>query len=62
MAEQQPVLGDFGFAGDDHVVPFEVGALDVRGRAVQLGPLLDQILTRHDYPEPVARLLAEAWC
>jgi molecular chaperone Hsp33 len=27
---------------------------------VQLGPLLDQILERHDYPAPVARLLAEA--
>ena len=53
-------LGDFGFAGDDHVVPFEVGPLDVRGRIVQLGPLLDSILARHDYPEPVARLLAEA--
>lgn len=51
---------DFGPAGDDHVVPFEVDALDVRGRAVQLGPLLDHILSRHDYPEPVARLLAEA--
>jgi len=32
----------------------------VRGRMVQLGPLLDRILARHDYPEPVARLLAEA--
>lgn len=53
-------LGEFGFSGDDHVVPFEVGPLDVRGRIVQLGPLLDQILERHDYPEPVARLLAEA--
>jgi molecular chaperone Hsp33 len=53
-------LGEFGHAGDDHVVPFEVSALDVRGRGVQLGPLLDQILGRHDYPEPVARLLAEA--
>ena len=30
------------------------------GRAVQLGPMLDAILARHDYPEPVARLLAEA--
>jgi molecular chaperone Hsp33 len=56
---QEPKLGEFGFAGDDHVVPFEVGPLDVRGRAVQLGPMLDQILARHDYPEPVARLLAE---
>ena len=53
-------LGDFGYAGDDHVVPFEVGPLDARGRVIQLGPLLDGILGRHDYPEPVARLLAEA--
>lgn len=60
MTEKNPTLGEFGFAGDDNVVPFEVAALDVRGRAVQLGPLLDQILSRHSYPEPVARLLAEA--
>lgn len=53
-------LGEFGFAGDDHVVPFAVDALDARGRVVQLGPILDHILGRHDYPEPVARLLAEA--
>ena len=60
MSTQDPRLGEFGFAGDDHVVPFEVDPLDVRGRAVQLGPLLDTILDRHDYPEPVARLLSEA--
>ncbi|TKT74214.1 Hsp33 family molecular chaperone [Aquamicrobium sp. LC103] len=60
MAETERKLGEFGFAGDDHVVPFEVAALDARGRAVQLGPILDGILERHDYPEPVARLLAEA--
>ncbi|MCO5082678.1 MAG: Hsp33 family molecular chaperone [Rhizobiaceae bacterium] len=60
MAEAGIKLGEFGFAGDDHVVPFEVAALDMRGRTVQVGPLLDQILGRHDYPEPVARLLAEA--
>ncbi|MCX7302949.1 MAG: Hsp33 family molecular chaperone [Hyphomicrobiales bacterium] len=53
-------LGDFGYAGDDHVIPFEVGPLDARGRVIQLGPMLDGILARHDYPEPVARLLAEA--
>jgi molecular chaperone Hsp33 len=47
-------------AGDDHVVPFQVEGLDVRGRAVQLGPLLDGILSRHAYPPEVARLLAEA--
>lgn len=59
MTDKTLNLGDIGFAGDDHVVPFAVEGLDVRGRAVQLGPLLDTILGRHDYPEPVARLLAE---
>lgn len=53
-------LGEIGYAGDDQVVPFQVEGLDARGRAVQLGPMLDSILGRHDYPEPVARLLAEA--
>ena len=60
MTETECKLGKFEFAGDDHVIPFAVEPLDVRGRTVQLGPLLDQIFERHDYPEPVARLLAEA--
>jgi molecular chaperone Hsp33 len=47
-------------AGLDAVRPFAVEGLDVRGRAVALGPALEQILHRHDYPEPVSRLLAEA--
>ncbi|APO73402.1 Hsp33 chaperonin [Rhizobium etli 8C-3] len=59
MAETASALGEFDFAGDDHVVPFQVEGLDVRGRAVQLGPMLDAILERHHYPAPVARLLAE---
>ncbi|KQV84044.1 Hsp33 family molecular chaperone [Rhizobium sp. Root1220] len=59
MAETATALGEFDFAGDDHVVPFQVEGLDVRGRAVQLGPMLDTILERHNYPAPVARLLAE---
>ncbi|MCR4267181.1 Hsp33 family molecular chaperone [Nitratireductor sp. ZSWI3] len=59
VSTEERQLGEFGFAGDDNVVPFDVEPLDVRGRAVQLGPMLDQILARHTYPEPVARLLAE---
>lgn len=47
-------------AGDDHVVPFEVAPLDIRGRAVQLDAMLNTILSRHDYPAPVASLLGEA--
>ncbi|MBX6426207.1 MAG: Hsp33 family molecular chaperone [Variibacter sp.] len=45
---------------DDTVVPFQVDALDLRGRLVRLGPLVDEILGRHDYPLPVSRLLGEA--
>ncbi|RAI45184.1 Hsp33 family molecular chaperone [Rhodoplanes roseus] len=45
---------------DDVVVPFEVAALDVRGRAVRLGPMVDEILSRHAYPTAVSRLLGEA--
>ncbi|MEM6381569.1 MAG: Hsp33 family molecular chaperone [Pseudomonadota bacterium] len=44
---------------DDYVIPFAVEPLDVRGRVIRLGPLLDTMLDRHDYPEPVSRLLAE---
>lgn len=43
----------------DAVVPFHVDALDARGRAILLGPALDAVLSRHDYPEPVANLLGE---
>ena len=35
----------------DTVLPFTVPALDLRGRAVHLGPSLDAILARHAYPE-----------
>src|SRR6476619_715143 len=45
---------------DDTVQPFEVSALDLRGRVVRLGPAVDAILTGHDYPQPVAKLLGEA--
>jgi molecular chaperone Hsp33 len=47
-------------AGDDSVRPYVVEALDVRGRAIQMGAALDAILERHDYPPAVSRLLAEA--
>jgi molecular chaperone Hsp33 len=47
-------------SADDTVMPFEVAALDLRGRVVRLGPLVDEILERHAYPQPVAKLLGEA--
>ena len=45
---------------DDAVLPYEVDALDLRGRLTRLGPTLDEILTKHDYPTPVGKLLGEA--
>ena len=45
---------------DDLVMPFEIKPLGVRGRIVRLGPAVDDILHKHDYPAPVSALLAEA--
>lgn len=45
---------------DDSMLPFQVDALDVRGRVVRLGPLVDEILARHAYPHPVSMVLGEA--
>ena len=47
-------------SADDTILPFEVAALDLRGRVVRLGPAVDDILRRHAYPAPVAKLLGEA--
>lgn len=44
---------------DDLVLPFQIEASRLRGRMVKLGPALDEILTRHDYPPTIARFLAE---
>jgi molecular chaperone Hsp33 len=45
---------------DDTVLPFAVAPLDLRGRVVRLGPVVDAILSGHNYPQPVAKLLGEA--
>ncbi len=45
---------------DDIVSAFQIEGLPVRGRVVRLGAAVDEVLTRHDYPEPVANLLGEA--
>lgn len=45
---------------DDLVVAFQIEDWPVRGRLVRLGAVVDEILSRHVYPEPVANLLGEA--
>ncbi|MFP3422815.1 Hsp33 family molecular chaperone HslO, partial [Bacillus sp. SIMBA_161] len=44
---------------DDLIQPFMLESTGVRGRMVRAGPMVDQILHRHDYPKPVAQLLGE---
>lgn len=45
---------------DDTVLPFQLDNADVRGRVARLDGALQQILGQHDYPTPVAALVAEA--
>jgi molecular chaperone Hsp33 len=45
---------------DDTSLPFQIESLDVRGRVVRFGALIDGVLESHAYPEPVSILLAEA--
>ena len=53
------VIGE-GAGADDFLLPFQVDALDVRGRVLRLGPAIDRLLKRHAYPAPVSRAVAEA--
>ncbi|MGE5502648.1 MAG: Hsp33 family molecular chaperone [Ignavibacteriales bacterium] len=45
---------------DDLVAAFQIEGWPLRGRIVRLGASIDEVLSRHDYPEPVANLLGEA--
>lgn len=47
-------------ANDDLVAAFQIENEPLRGRIARLGHLIDEVLTRHAYPEPVANLLGEA--
>ncbi len=58
--DKTPIRAPSAVPVDDAVLPFEVDALDLRGRLTRLGPALDDVLAKHDYPAPVAKLLGEA--
>src|SRR6266404_3989316 len=57
---QTPVRAPSAVPVDDAVLPFEVSALDLRGRLTRLGPALDDVLAKHAYPPAVGKLLGEA--
>src|ERR1043165_6153741 len=54
---QQPIAAA---ASLDSATGFALPARHARGRLVRLGPVLEEILSAHDYPAPVARVLGEA--
>jgi molecular chaperone Hsp33 len=60
ISPETPIRAPSAVPVDDAVLPYEIDALDLRGRLTRLGPALDDVLTKHDYPTPVAKLLGEA--
>src|ERR1700719_3618367 len=60
ISPQSPIRAPSAVPVDDAVLPFEVAELDLRGRLTRLGPGLDDLLAKYDYPPPVAKLLGEA--
>jgi len=44
----------------DVIQPFQLDLANVRGRAVRLGAVLDEVLSRHAYPRAVEHIVAEA--
>ncbi|MDO8399986.1 MAG: Hsp33 family molecular chaperone [Bradyrhizobium sp.] len=60
IPQETPIRAPSEVPVDDAVLPFEVASLDLRGRLTRLGPALDEVLTKHDYPPAVGKLLGEA--
>ena len=61
MAESPTEMGATRpLGGDDLILPFQTERSGVTGRVVRLGSVADAVLSRHDYPEPVSRILGEA--
>jgi molecular chaperone Hsp33 len=59
QAEEKAVSPSQG-APDNLVLPFQADLAGASGRVVRLGAAVDEILSDHDYPEPVCKLLGEA--
>jgi molecular chaperone Hsp33 len=60
LTQDTPVSPHDGDLSDNLVAAFQIEGWPVRGRIARLSSAVDEILTRHAYPEPVANLLGEA--
>src|SRR5260221_239799 len=61
ISPKTPIRAPSAVPVDDAVLPFEGDALDLRGRLTRLGPPLDNLLAKDDYPTPVGKLVGEEW-
>ncbi|MGY8998244.1 MAG: Hsp33 family molecular chaperone HslO, partial [Alphaproteobacteria bacterium] len=43
----------------DTIQPFQVDGLSLSGRLVRMGATVDRVLSQHDYPDMVSRMLGE---
>lgn len=58
MSNADPIPeGETGF---DRVLGFTIPDRHARGRVLRLGPVLDEVLSAHEYPTAIRHLLAEA--
>ena len=57
---QAEIAADTSEIFADRVLPFTIPSRHVRGRAVRLDAVLDEILSAHDYPPAITHVLAEA--
>ena len=55
----QPANSNFK-SFEDRVIPFQLETADVAGRFLRAEQMVTEVLDRHNYPEPIARLLGEA--
>ncbi len=54
-----PTTGLPATGPDDLVLPFSTDRSGVKGRVVRMGPVVDTVLRRHDYPDAVSEALGQ---
>lgn len=60
MTTPSPAAATYTPPTDDMVIAFQTVASGMSGRVVRLGPAVDEILSKHDYPEAVSHVLGQA--
>ncbi len=59
MPEAPIIISEPANSRDNEVRPFAIEGMDVKGRAVRLGTVVDHILSAHDYPDFINHILGE---